>query len=70
MYMPEGTEAEFPTQFQYDVKVEQTAKGARVTVHARSNDKGVAIQEAVDIYKATATYLKEKGELVAPVEAK
>lgn len=67
-YMSEQTE--FPQQFTHSVKVEQSAKGARVTVHVFANSKDEAIRQAVDIYKSTIETLKAEKLEVAPIEVK
>ena len=61
---------EFPSQFTEDVKIEQSAKGARVTVHIFGNNAGETIQKAVSLYKLTMEALTEKGLSVAPIEIK
>jgi hypothetical protein len=63
-------EAEIPTQFAYSVKIEQSAKGARVTVHANSNEEMTAISEAIQMYTATKALLEDKGEVVAAIDIK
>jgi hypothetical protein len=62
--------SELPSQFTEDIKVEQSAKGARVTVHVFGNNAGVTIQKAVSLYKLTMESLTEKGLMVAPIEVK
>ena len=62
--------SEVPSQFTEDVKIEQSAKGARVTVHVFGNNAGETIQKAVSLYKLTMEALTEKGLAVAPIEIK
>ena len=62
--------SEFPSQFTEDVKIEQSAKGARVTVHVFGNNQGETIAKAVSMYKLTMEALMEKGLAVAPIEVK
>jgi hypothetical protein len=62
--------AEVPSQFTEDIKVEQSAKGARVTVHVFGNNPCETIQKAVSLYKLTMEALTEKGLTVAPIEIK
>ena len=62
--------AEIPSQFTEDVKIEQSAKGARVTVHVFGNNPGETIQKTVSLYKLTMEALTEKGLAVAPIEIK
>lgn len=54
--------------FQYSVKIERSAKGARWTVHCYSNDRQVALNEAVQMYDEVGRKLEEQGLGVAPVE--
>jgi hypothetical protein len=56
--------------FQYSVKIERTAKGARHTIHVHSNDKETAIAESVAMYEDVAKRLDERGMDVAPIEVK
>jgi hypothetical protein len=54
--------------FQYSVKIERSAKGARWTVHCYSNDRQIALNEAVQMYDEVGKKLEESGLGVAPVE--
>ena len=54
--------------FQYSVKIERTAKGARWIVHCYSNDKETALKESIQLYKQVGERLDEEGQGVAPVE--
>jgi hypothetical protein len=54
--------------FEIDVKIEQSAKGARVTVHCRGHDDASTILRAVSAYKNTRNMLAVDGESVAPAE--
>ena len=62
--------SEFPSQFTEGVKIEQSAEGARVTVHLFGTNPGETIQKAVSLYKLTMEALMEKGLAVAPIEVK
>lgn len=66
------SETEFPQQFTEDVKIEQSAKGARVTVHVFGNspDDDSTLQRAVTLYKMSMEALKNEGLVVAPIEVK
>lgn len=64
------SETEFPQQFSHDVKVEQSAKGARVTVHVFAMSKDEAIRQAVELYRSTIEALKAEKLEVAPIEVK
>ena len=59
-----------PAQFTHSLKIEQTAKGARVTVHVNSNDALEAMNQAINLYRATMLELEQLKEVVAPVEVK
>lgn len=59
-----------PEQFSVDVKIEQTVKGARVTVHVFGHDDGMTITRALDAYQLTISELRRRGEAVAPIEVK
>lgn len=52
----------------YSVKIEQTQKGARVTVHVYENDATNAMLRAVQLYQDTRKKLEQLCEVVAPVE--
>ena len=54
--------------FQYSVKIERTAHGARHTVHVYSHDRETSIAEAVKMYDDVAKKLEEQGLAVAPIE--
>jgi hypothetical protein len=58
----------FPSQFSHSVKIEQTAKGARISVHVYSNSQDEAIGQAVQIYGAVRERLEREGHAVAPIE--
>ena len=58
----------FPSQFSHSVKIEQTAKGARISVHVYSNNQDEAINQAVQVYGAVRNKLEQEGHTVAPVE--
>ena len=54
--------------FQYSVKIERTAKGTLWTVHCYSNDRQIAINEAIQMYEEFGKKLEEQGLGVAAVE--
>jgi hypothetical protein len=65
------TETEvIPTLFSYSIKIEQTAKGARVTVHVNANNGLEAMEQSINLYRATKLQLEQLKEVVAPVEIK
>jgi hypothetical protein len=59
-----------PAQFSHSVKIEQTAKGARVTVHVNANDGLAALEQSINLYRATKLELERQKEVVAPIEVK
>jgi hypothetical protein len=54
--------------FSHNVKLEQTAKGVRVTVHVSTNSFTDARYEAVDLYMKVHEDLKIQGVAISPVE--
>ena len=54
--------------YQYSVKIERTAKGARWTVHCYAKDLETAMNESVKAYDEVGKRLEEKGLSPAPVE--
>ena len=59
-----------PTVFTHSVKIEQTAKGARVTVYVSANNGLEAMEQSINLYMATKLQLEQVKEVVAPVEIK
>jgi hypothetical protein len=59
-----------PTLFSHSVKIEQTAKGARVAVHVNANSGLEAMEQSINLYRATRLRLEQLEEVVAPVEIK
>jgi hypothetical protein len=58
---------EQPT-FPYSVKVEQTAKGARVSVHCYNQHLELAVKESIEAYVKVRRDLVSAGLKVAPEE--
>ena len=56
-----------PTPYSHSVKIEQTAKGARVTVHVNANNGLEAMEQSVNLYRATKLQLEQHKEIIAPV---
>ena len=63
-------EIQIPTQFSHSVKIEQGQKGARVSVHVYANTGLEAMQQAINLYRATKLELEHLKEIVAPIEVK
>ena len=53
--------------FDIDIKIEQSAKGARVTVHCLGYNDDMTITRAINVYKTTHRVLNLQGERVATV---
>lgn len=64
-----GAEIPSPTLFSHSVKIEQTAKGARITVHVNANGSDAAQSEAIVLYLKTKSALA-KYEDLAPFEVR
>jgi hypothetical protein len=56
------------TTYPYSVKIEQTQKGSRVSVHVYNRYLELAVKEAIETYLNTRRKLKELGLKVAPEE--
>lgn len=59
---------ETPTVYSHSVKIEQTAKGGRITVHVNANDGTAAMREAIFLYQNSKLQMQSLGEQVAPIE--
>ena len=64
------SEVELPAQYTHSVKLEETAKGVRVHVHAYANGQSNAIFEAVETLINTRKELEGRDVVLAPVEVK
>ncbi len=62
--------SEIPNPFAEDVKIEQSAKGARVTLHVFSNNDVNTLERVILLYKQTISKLQEEGIIIVPVETK
>jgi hypothetical protein len=61
---------EIPVQYTHSVKLEDTAKGIRISVHIYANSTGEAMEQAFTMYlKAKITAIDNKIPL-APVQIK
>jgi len=61
-------EAEFPQQSTHQVKIEDTAKGIRITVHVYSTGAEEAVKEALRLYTMCKYEAELKGIQIAPME--
>lgn len=62
-----GESVEFPQQSTYQVKLEDTAKGIRITVHVYATSKDQAVTDAFSMYLMCQTEAENKKILVAPM---
>ena len=58
-----------PIYFQYSVKIERSAKGARWAVHCYGNNKETAMNEAVEMYDQVGKKLEAEGYSIAPIDS-
>ena len=63
-------EITIPTQLSHSVKIEQGQKGARIVVHVYANNGLEAMEQAINLYRATKLELERLNEVVAPIEIK
>ena len=61
---PQATEITYP----YSVRIEQSAKGARISVHCYNRYLELAAKEAIEAYLSTRRQLRDVGLKVAPEE--
>ena len=54
----------------YSAKVDQTAKGARVSVHVYGKTPDEVTRQVVELYTNIQKQLIKEGHVIAPVEAK
>jgi hypothetical protein len=64
------SDTEVSTQHSHSVKIEQSAKGARVTVHVNANNELEAMEQAINLYIMTKQTLEQRAEIVAPIEVR
>ena len=58
----------FPAQFSHTTRIEQTAKGARITVRVLANNQEEAINQAIQMYGEVKRRLESQGHKIAPIE--
>ena len=54
----------------YSAKVDQTAKGTRVSVHVYGKTAEEVTRQVVELYTNVQKQLTEAGHVIAPVESK
>jgi hypothetical protein len=59
---------EIPTQYTHSIKIEDTAKGIRISVHVYTNDRETAINEAIRTYLQTRQKADKEAIVIAPME--
>jgi len=59
---------EIPAQFTHSLKIEDTAKGIRISVHCYANDRQTAINEAFTTYLETKQRADKEKIPLAPME--
>jgi hypothetical protein len=61
-------ETTIPVQYTHSIKIEDTAKGIRISVHVYSNDRQTALKEVIETYLETKQLADKEKILVAPME--
>lgn len=61
-------EATIPVQYTHSIKIEDTAKGIRISVHVYANDRQTALKEVIETYLQTKQLADKEKILVAPME--
>jgi hypothetical protein len=54
----------------HNVKIEQSARGSRISVDANANKYYEAMKQAISLYRSTKLSLENLNEMVAPIEVK
>jgi hypothetical protein len=49
------TSEDIPTQYTHSIKLEDTAKGIRISVHVYANNRQTALTEALNTYQVQIT---------------
>lgn len=62
------SEVELPSQFTHSLKIEDTAKGVRFSVHVYATDSKTALEETFNLYLAARDVAKQQNLEVAPFE--
>jgi hypothetical protein len=61
---------EIPVQYTHSVKMEDTAKWIRISIHVYTNGLETAVNEAIKLYQATKQKAEKEKIPVAPMEVK
>jgi hypothetical protein len=63
-------ELEIPQNYTHSIKLEDTAKGIRISVHVYANDRQTALNEALNTYKDMQCLCTNDKIPLAPMEIK
>jgi hypothetical protein len=58
------------THFTHSIKVEETAKGLRFSVHVYGNNEDETIESALRTYQKTIAKFMDHGHKLAPMESR
>lgn len=61
-------ETTIPVQYTHSIKIEDTAKGIRISVHCYANDRQTAINETIATYLETKKLAEKEKIPIAPME--
>jgi len=61
-------EITIPQSYTHSIKIEDTAKGIRLSVHVYTNDRNTAINEAIATYLETKQKCEREKIQIAPME--
>lgn len=65
-----SADQEMPASWTHSLKVEDTAKGVRLSVHVYATDRLTAVTEAFNLYDAAKIECERRKIVLAPVEVK
>ena len=57
---------EVPVQYTHSIKIEDTAKGIRLSIHVYANDRQTALKEVIETFLETKQLADKEKILVAP----
>ena len=64
------SETEIPTQFSHSIKLEETAKGIRISVHVYANSLTQSVEQAFEMYSLARAEAVSRDIELAPIEIK
>jgi hypothetical protein len=62
------TSEDIPTQYTHSIKLEDTAKGIRISVHVYANNRQTALTEALNTYQDMKNLCTDNKRPIAPME--